>query len=193
MAERKNTKNKPNKAKKGLDTFSQKRPVGRPGRVRASEVGGRSYNLRLQFGQIWDTVGEDLIRAQTQEDVLKTLDLAGQYWRNELGSSPGILSLIVGVVRDPKFPKKIDSGKSIFWPTRWPHGAALAPGGRAISANKNEQKSERNLRTRSYARSSILNVNAVIRVLLAITLVRSAAQKSHLPWRDSGYITDAHT
>jgi hypothetical protein len=107
MAERKNTKNKPNKAKKGLDTFSQKRPVGRPGRVRASEVGGRSYNLRLQFGQIWDTVGEDLIRAQTQEDVLKTLDLAGQYWRNELGSSPGILSLIVGVVRDPKFPKKM--------------------------------------------------------------------------------------
>jgi hypothetical protein len=69
--------------------------------------GGRSYNLRLQFGQIWDTVGESLIRAQTQEDVLKMLDLAGQYWRNELGSSPDILSLILRIVHDAKFPKKM--------------------------------------------------------------------------------------
>jgi len=107
MAERKNSKNKPNKPKKGLDTFSQKRPVGRPWRVRASEVAGRSYNLRLQFSQIWDNVGESLIRAQTEEDVLKALDLAGQYWRNQFGSSPGILSLIVSVLHDPKFPKKI--------------------------------------------------------------------------------------
>src|SRR5579872_4973572 len=75
MAERKRTKNK---IEKGLDTFSQKRPVGRPWRVRASEVAGRSYNLRLQFSQIWDTVGESLIEAQTEEDVLKALDMAGQ-------------------------------------------------------------------------------------------------------------------
>jgi hypothetical protein len=104
MTERKNPQNKP---KKELDAFSQKRPVGRPGRVRASEVGGRSYNHRLQFSQIWDTVGESLICAQTQEDVLKALDLAGQYWRNIFGSSPGIPSLILRILHDPKFPKKV--------------------------------------------------------------------------------------
>ena len=102
MAERKRTKNK---IEKGLDTFSQKRPVGRPWRVRASEVAGRSYNLRLQFSQIWDTVGESLIEAQTEEDVLKALDMAGQYWRNEFGRT-GIPSLILKILRDPKFPKK---------------------------------------------------------------------------------------
>ncbi|HZP33658.1 MAG TPA: hypothetical protein VFB23_09900 [Candidatus Acidoferrales bacterium] len=90
-------------SKKGLDTFSEKRPVGRPARMRPSEIAGRSYNLRLQFGQIWDTVGHWLIEAQTDEDVLYALDLAGQYWRNEFGRIPW---LILKIVRDPKFPKK---------------------------------------------------------------------------------------
>lgn len=100
MAEREKTKTKP---KKGLDTFSEKRPVGRPYRARASEVAGRSYNLRLQFGQIWDTVGHGFIAAQTEDDVLKALDFAGQYWRNEFGRIP---SLILNILHDPKFPKK---------------------------------------------------------------------------------------
>jgi len=98
-------KNGSKSPQKGLDTFFQKRPVGRPYRVRASEVAGRSYNLRLQFGQIWNIAGEDLIRAQAEEDVLKALDSAGQYWRNEF-DRPGIRSLIVKILRDPKFPKK---------------------------------------------------------------------------------------
>jgi hypothetical protein len=102
MAELKRTKKK---AEKRLDTFSQKRSVGRPWRVKAPEVAGRSYNLRLQFGQIWDTVGESLIRAQAEEDVLKALDLSGQYWRNEF-DRPGICSLIFKILRDPKFPRK---------------------------------------------------------------------------------------
>src|SRR5690242_9276499 len=102
MAERKRTKKKP---EKGLDTFSQKRPAGRPWRARASEVAGRSYNLRLQFSQIWNIVGESLLRAQTEEDVVKAFDSAGQYWRNEFG--PGrIPSLILTILCDPKFPRK---------------------------------------------------------------------------------------
>jgi hypothetical protein len=101
MAEDKKRRNKP---PKGLDTYLPKTP-GRPWRARPSEVSGRSYNLRLQFGQIWDTVERALLDAQTAVDVLKALDLAGQYWRSELG--PGeIPSLILTILRDPKFPKK---------------------------------------------------------------------------------------
>jgi hypothetical protein len=71
----------------------------------ASEVFGRSQNLRLQFSQIWDKVGERLLRAEAGDDVLNALELAGQYWRNELG--PGrIPSLILTILRDPKFPKQ---------------------------------------------------------------------------------------
>jgi hypothetical protein len=105
MGEKKRAKKAPKKAKKTLDTFSQKRPVGRPGRARPSEVSGRSHNLRLQFDQIWNAVGETLLAAQTAEEVLKALDLAGQYWREQLG--PGTIpSLILKILRDPKFPKK---------------------------------------------------------------------------------------
>jgi hypothetical protein len=90
---------------KGLDTSSQKRPVGRPHRMATSEVWGRSQNLRLQFSQIWNNVGERLLRADAEDDVLNALELAGQYWRNELG--PGTIpSLILTILRDPKFPKQ---------------------------------------------------------------------------------------
>src|SRR5579883_869019 len=102
MAGRNKTQMKP---EKGLDTFSQKRPVGRPARMAPSEISGRSYNLRLQFGQIWNTVEGRLLRAKTEEDVLGAFDLAGQYWRNQFG--PGTIpSVILTILRDPKFPKE---------------------------------------------------------------------------------------
>jgi hypothetical protein len=53
MSESKRAQNTAKMAEKPLDRFSQKKPVGRPWRVRPSEVSGRSYNLRLQFEQIW--------------------------------------------------------------------------------------------------------------------------------------------
>jgi hypothetical protein len=105
MSEDKSAKNTSKRAKKSLDTFLQKRPVGRPWRARPEEVSGRSYSLRLQFDQTWDAMGEALLAAQTAEDVLNALDLAGQYWRNQLG--PGTIpSLILAILRDPKFPRK---------------------------------------------------------------------------------------
>ena len=71
----------------------------------ASEVWGRSQNLRLQFSQIWNIVGERLLRAEAGDDVLNALDLAGQYWMNELG--PGTIpALILMILRDPKFLKQ---------------------------------------------------------------------------------------
>jgi hypothetical protein len=98
-------KNGSKSPQEGLDIFFQKRPVGRPHRMAASEVFGRSQNLRLQFSQIWYKVGERLLRAEAGDDVLNALELAGQYWRNELG--PGrIPSLILTILRDPKFPKQ---------------------------------------------------------------------------------------
>jgi len=61
------------------------------------------HHVRCCTGQIWETVRQALIAAQTEEDVLKALDLAGQYWRNEFGRIP---SLILKILHDPKFPKK---------------------------------------------------------------------------------------
>jgi hypothetical protein len=50
-------------------------------------------------------IREPLLAAQTAEDVLTALDLAGQYWRNRLG--PGTIPyLILAILRDPRFPKK---------------------------------------------------------------------------------------
>jgi hypothetical protein len=102
MAEGKKTKNEREKI---LDTFSRERVLGRPWRIKASEVAGRSYNFRLQFGQIWNTVGEKLIEAQTAENILRALELAGQYYREQFGGA-GIASLILKIVHDPKFPKR---------------------------------------------------------------------------------------
>jgi len=105
MAEQKNDENGLKRPQKGLDTVFQKRPVGRPHRMPGSEVWGRSQNLRLQFEQIWNTVGARLLRAETEGDVLTALDSAGQYWRDQLG--PGTIpSLILSILRDPKFPKQ---------------------------------------------------------------------------------------
>ena len=105
MSEGKSARKASRRAKKTLDTFPQKRPVGRPWRARPEEVSGRSYDLRLQFEQIWDTAGEALLAAQTADEILNALDLAGLCWRNQLG--PGTIpSLILTIVHDPKFPKK---------------------------------------------------------------------------------------
>jgi hypothetical protein len=104
MDERKDRETGPKQPKKELDTYFQKRPVGRPHRMPGSEVWGRSQNLRLQFEQIWSIVGDRLLRAETDLDVLTALELAGQYWRDQLG--PGTIpSLILSILRDSKFPK----------------------------------------------------------------------------------------
>jgi hypothetical protein len=92
------------KSQPDLDTFSKKRPRGRPG-VRASEIAGRSYHFRLLFGQLWDTVGGTLVQSQTEEEVLSSLDLAGRYYKDQF-ARPGIPPLILKILRDRKFPKR---------------------------------------------------------------------------------------
>lgn len=84
-----------------LDTVSKKRRRGRPG-VRASEIRGRGDHYRLLFGQIWDAVGEQLLRAQTEKDVGKAFDPVPFYKREFEPDA----ALILKVLHEPKFPKR---------------------------------------------------------------------------------------
>jgi len=63
------------------------------------------YRLKRKNLVSQRTAGAALLVAQIEEDVLNALDLAGQYWRNQLGPET-MPTLILSVLRDPKFPKK---------------------------------------------------------------------------------------
>jgi hypothetical protein len=109
MAARK--KARKNSAKR-LDNVLGKRPRGRPG-VRPSEIRGRADHYRLIFGEIWDSaisagprktdtsVGEQIVHAESDEDVINALNGAPQY--NE--EFQAITGLILKVKREKKFPK----------------------------------------------------------------------------------------
>lgn len=84
-----------------LDMFYGKRGRGRPG-VRASEIAGRSYNYRMIFGQIWDVVGEPLLLATSEAEVIQALEKDGRY-TNEFRP---LASLILRVRNEKRFPKK---------------------------------------------------------------------------------------
>lgn len=94
------TEKTPNRVKKSLDTFSQKRGRGRPG-VRASEISGRAYNYGLVFSQIWDVMGWPLLVAKTEEEVIKAVEPTP--YKDEFAT---IASLVLQVLHDPKFPKR---------------------------------------------------------------------------------------
>ncbi len=98
MAKGKKAARKPDKA---LDIVSGKRGRGRPG-VRTSEIAGRSYHYRLLFGQIWNWVGEKLVQAKTEEEVIKAFE-PSEYYKQEF---LGVTSLILRIIRDPQFPKR---------------------------------------------------------------------------------------
>lgn len=87
--------------KNPLDTFSRERPRGRPYKIRASEVIGRAYNYRLIFSQTWGVLGEHLLRATTEEEVLQALDRTA--YKEEFAH---IASLILAVLHDQDFPKR---------------------------------------------------------------------------------------
>ena len=62
------------KSDKPIDTFSGKRGRGRPYKIRAAEVTGRAYNYRIIFGRIWKSVGEQLVGAKTEAEILQVLE-----------------------------------------------------------------------------------------------------------------------
>ena len=84
-----------------LDRSPQKPGRGRPYKILASEVGGRAYNYRLIFNQIWDVLGEQLLKAKTEEEVLLAFERTSD--KNEFAA---LASLILKVLRDQDFPKR---------------------------------------------------------------------------------------
>jgi hypothetical protein len=100
MPKRKKDAKKP---KKALDSFSVKRGRGRPG-VRKSEIWGRGDNFRIIFGQIWKDLGEPLLKAKTQEEVTKAFEDFGKPYDHQF--VPALSSLILRVIREPRFPKR---------------------------------------------------------------------------------------
>ena len=84
---------------------SEKRPRGRPARVKPSEVRGRADHFALIFEQEWEMTGAPLMQARTRERVLEALSKMPEYRRLDFQS---LADLIAGTVSDPKFPKRRD-------------------------------------------------------------------------------------
>jgi len=91
------------KANKALDSFSAKRDRGRPG-VRKSEIRNRGDHYRMIFEQTWEKLREPLLRAKTQEEVTRAIEDFGKPYDRRF--VPDLSSLILKVIREPKFPKR---------------------------------------------------------------------------------------
>jgi hypothetical protein len=106
MKQRKKAENEGDKL---LDAVFSKRGRGRPYKVRASEVSGRAYNYRLIFGQIWERVGEKLLNAGTEAEVIGALEETP--YKTEFEP---LASLILRVLKEKDFPKKRGGAQTIF-------------------------------------------------------------------------------
>lgn len=95
--------------KKPLDMVFGKRPRGRPG-VRPSEIRGRGDHYRLIFKQIWQDVGEALLKARTEEEVSRAFDASPSYKTEFAPVAP----LILRALRDPKFPKRAEPQRNFL-------------------------------------------------------------------------------
>lgn len=119
MVEREKPRQKPSAP---LDIYSGKRGRGRPAKMRASEVSGRAYNYRLIFKQIWDKVGERLLRAQTPETGIQAFDETA--YRSEFEP---LASLILRVLRKPHFPKRDSEAQANYLAESLAARGALSP------------------------------------------------------------------
>jgi hypothetical protein len=93
----------PRGAKFPLDKFLEKRPRGRPVKIKASWVRGRADNYRWILDQIWDRVSPRLLKAHTQEEVIRSYEGAdiGAYALQFVQ----LADLILQVLEEWKFPK----------------------------------------------------------------------------------------
>jgi hypothetical protein len=83
-----------------LDSILGKTAVGRPGVIR-SEIVGRASNYRGIFSTIWDTVGRQLLEADSEDGVIKAFEPEAHY-KSDFAPIAG---LILKVLREKKFPK----------------------------------------------------------------------------------------
>jgi hypothetical protein len=89
------------RAKKPLDSFSAKGHRGRPG-VSRSEVKARGDSYRIMFGNIWKDARGPLLKAQTEEDILRAFGA----WTGVRKEIEAIADLVLKVLQDPRFPKR---------------------------------------------------------------------------------------
>jgi len=90
-------------AKNVLDTFSPKRPRGRPPKVCASAIQGRADNYRGILDNVWDRLSPLLLGAQTEDEIIRAFQQEGQpYDREFIPLAP----LVLKVLKDKDFPKR---------------------------------------------------------------------------------------
>lgn len=89
---------------KPLDTFSQKRPRGRPRRVIPSEISGRAQNYRGILNQVWDQLWPLLEQGQTKEDVIRAFDEQASHYAQEF--MPALAGLVLEVMGERRFPER---------------------------------------------------------------------------------------
>ncbi len=92
---------------KPLDTISGQRGRGRPRKVRASEIRGRADNYHWILSQVWNRLGEPLLKADTEQKVIQAFEEQARPYEREF--VPALASLILQVIREPKFPKRAEA------------------------------------------------------------------------------------
>lgn len=101
MAKRKKAKTRP---QNGLDTYSEnKKPRGRPRRVRPSEVYGRALNYRETFSRVWDKLADALLKSTSETDVVQVFNRYAAPYAHEFVPLSGI---ILKAVHHASFPKR---------------------------------------------------------------------------------------
>ena len=91
------------KPKKSLDKIS-KTKRGRPPKSALNLVTGHAYNFRIQLGQVWGNLEGPLLASRTEEEVKAAFEKHAQPYARDY--VPALISDIVALIRDPKFPKR---------------------------------------------------------------------------------------
>lgn len=85
------------------DSFSTKRPRGRPIKIEPGTVIGRADSCRYQLKQVWSQLEGPLVTAQTEDEVKAALETyAPVYARSYV---PFQVADILALIHDKQFPK----------------------------------------------------------------------------------------
>lgn len=88
---------------KTVDTAFEKRGRGRPQTIPRDWIIGRADNYRDNLTQIWPTLGAPLLKAETEEEVINTLEDQGQPYAHTF--VPLAAEMLV-LIHDRHFPKR---------------------------------------------------------------------------------------
>jgi hypothetical protein len=131
-------KNVAKKPKKALDTFQAKRARGRPVRMRASEILGRSGNYRFIFDQVWDRLWPLLSKAQSEGEVIEAFQQGASPYDGQF--LPWVAGLALQVLRESRFPKRRAAQVGFFADSLAGVGVVTPRRSRDICAQEKERK-----------------------------------------------------